>query len=389
MKKININNHAVDILVSKLEEASRATRGSENKFIEPNSGTLVKAKNTRTHIIFGRRGSGKSSLINKICKELSLNRTPNVFICLETFKGHTYPDVLISVLIQILEDFKSWLEREGTSSPLSAIWLKIFGAKPTAPSINKTKAKELIAEIAIELVELKKQLYMQNDLDVKESASSLHKKSGKAKLDIDAKVIKGLGIAGSGEASMEDEGRALREVMYKHKKTEYLFQHIMNYQGLFKAMKNISGRDSYIMLDDLYHIRKEDQHLVIDFLHSIAKQNGVVLKIGTIRHRSQWYLHGNPPKGLKIGDDCDEINLDLSLEDFEAAKVFLSKVLNQIVQDTLSCNLNDIVTDGCIERLVLASGGVARDFLGIFKKAIEITRSKEKSTIRLELALRR
>lgn len=38
--------------------------------------------------------------------------------------------------------------------------------------------------------------------------------------------------------------------------------------------------------------------------------------------------------------------------------------------------VDDILTDGALDRLVLASGGVARDFLGIFRRSIGIARNR-------------
>ena len=67
------------------------------------------------------------------------------------------------------------------------------------------------------------------------------------------------------------------------------------------------------MLDDLYHNRRPDQPRVIDYFHRLGKSANFWIKIGTIRHRSSWYINGDPPLGMKIGDDGDEIDLDLTL----------------------------------------------------------------------------
>jgi hypothetical protein len=84
-------------------------------FIEPTPGVLDKAKNKRHHIIFGRRGSGKSSLLRKVAADLTITRTPIAYVDLEQFKGHSYPDVLISVLINTLMEFKKWLDTAATN----------------------------------------------------------------------------------------------------------------------------------------------------------------------------------------------------------------------------------------------------------------------------------
>jgi hypothetical protein len=79
---------------------------------------------------------------------------------------------------------------------------------------------------------------------------------------------------------------------------------------------------------------------------------------------------------MKIGDDGDEIDLDLTLEKYQQAKDFLSRVLKGFF-DAAKLKLDDILTDGAVDRLVLASGGVARDFLGIFRRSIAIARNRD------------
>ena len=45
--------------------------------------------------------------------------------------------------------------------------------------------------------------------------------------------------------------------------------------------------------------------------------------------------------------------------------------------DAAELKIDDILTDGALDRLVLASGGVARDFLGIFRRSIGVARNRE------------
>jgi hypothetical protein len=68
---------------------------------------------------------------------------------------------------------------------------------------------------------------------------------------------------------------------------------------------------------------------------------------------------------MKIGDDGDEIDLDLTLEKYQQAKDFLSRIMRGFFE-AANLKIDDILTDGALDRLVLASGGVALDFLGIF-----------------------
>jgi hypothetical protein len=92
-----------------LEEAARATGPTDTRFIEPAAGTLARALSNRNHLVFGRRGSGKTSLLQKARQDMLVERRPNAYIDMEKFKGHAYPDVLISVLIETFENIEGWL----------------------------------------------------------------------------------------------------------------------------------------------------------------------------------------------------------------------------------------------------------------------------------------
>src|SRR5215469_17474059 len=104
-----LNSAQVAALVTKVEEAARATEEGVKHFIEPAPGTLKRAVSKRHHIVFGRRGSGKSSLLRKAAADLTVDRRPIAYVDLETFKAHSYPDVLLSVLIQTFAEFEDWL----------------------------------------------------------------------------------------------------------------------------------------------------------------------------------------------------------------------------------------------------------------------------------------
>ena len=160
------------------------------------------------------------------------------------------------------------------------------------------------------------------------------------------------------------------EDTYKHEKDAELHRNIPSYRALFLRLQEIAGADSFLILDDLYHIRRSDQAKVLDYVHRVAKGAGLWLKIGTIRHRSNWYAHGDPPIGMKLADDADDIDLDVSLEKFGVAKDFLTRILGRFASDSGVRSLDVLLTDGALTRLVVASGGVARDFLGLFRRAV-------------------
>jgi hypothetical protein len=135
-----LESKKIQVLARIVEESTRSTREGVKYFIEPAPGTLQRAKNKRHHIIFGRRGSGKSSLLAKVSEDLTILRSPIAYVDLEEFKGHSYPDVLLSVLIKALSEFKKWLETAAINpATKTSFWAKFFGAKPKRGGFNRAK----------------------------------------------------------------------------------------------------------------------------------------------------------------------------------------------------------------------------------------------------------
>lgn len=371
-----LSSNAVEKLEILIEEATRSSEEGVKRFIEPAQGTLSRAVAKRPHIVFGRRGSGKSSLLRKAVSDLTVDRRPIAFVDLESFKGHSYPDVLISILIQTLERFVQWLDTAAVNpANKTSFWQKFFGAKPKRGPFDKACTKELSERLKKETATLTQVLLEQESIQTEARSTVLQ--------EYEKSVGGGVKIGASGNSANLDakagsKNTSEQEISekYTRNKLDLLHRRIIEYQKIFRDLSALSGGDSYLVLDDLYHIRRSDQAKVIDYFHRLGKSSNLWIKVGTIRHRSTWYINGDPPLGMKIGDDGDEIDLDLTLERYQQAKDFLVRILRGFF-DSVNLSVNDILTDGALDRLVLASGGVARDFLGIFRRSIAVARNRK------------
>ncbi len=373
---LDLNSPEVDQLVRILEEATRATSRAVSRFIEPARGTLDRAKSRRHHIVFGRRGSGKTSLLRKAEADLSLDRKPTAYVDLETFKGHSYPDVLLSVLIAAIDGFRSWLESAGAHPKNKLLfWLKRFGRKPAAPPISKHKRAEILSSLATMKRDLEALLFAQDNAHVTTTESTASESSigGEIKAQLPA-PFSGVGASAKADSAQKVASETKEESL--RSKIDFLHRSILRFQHLAQSIAQLSDGSAFLVLDDLYHIRREDQAAVLDYFHRIAKNSGLWIKVGSIRHRTDHYRHGNPPVGVKLGDDADDIDLDITLEKYDIAKTFLCRVLDGLLHEAGIANRDDILSDTAIDRLVLASGGVARDFLTILRRAIDCARER-------------
>src|ERR1035438_1523670 len=374
MKSI-LNDPKVERLITLVEESTRSSKEGVKRFIEPAQGTLSRAVSKRHHIIFGRRGSGKSSLLRKAAADLTVDRRPIAYVDLEIFKGHTYPDVLISILVSTLKEFEQWLNTAAVNpANKTSFWQKLFGTKPARPAYRRTDVNSLAADIHTRIDDLKAELYSSDAVPTKTVTKRAQEHSEETAIQGEAKLhVASIAAKTADTSKIEDQQEIQRE--YQHSKIEFLHQHILEYQELFRRLQEICGGDSYLFLDDLYHIRTTDQPYVVDYFHRIAKGSGLWLKVGTIRHDRRCATQGGPPIGVKLGDDADSIDLNLTLEKYSLTKEFLSKILRSFSQDC-GIEVSDILNEGAIDRLVLASGGVARDFLAIFRKAVTVARER-------------
>lgn len=182
-----LNTAEMDNLVTLVEEAARSTEESVKHFVEPAPGTLRRAVSRRHHIIFGRRGSGKSSLMRKAAADLTIDRRPIAFVDLEAFKGHSYPDVLLSVLISTFRKFKEWMDTAAIHPPTrKSFWQKLFGTTPTRPAYARKESADLSDLLAREITALETELHRTDkaDLTIRSGAAE----SGKAVTGFKAKL---------------------------------------------------------------------------------------------------------------------------------------------------------------------------------------------------------
>lgn len=363
-------------LLTLVEEAARSTEEGVKHFVEPAPGTLRRTTSKRPHVIFGRRGSGKSSLLRKAGADLTLDRRPIAYVNLEPFKGHSYPDVLISVLITTLKEFKRWMDTAAVHpSTRTSFWQKLFGTAPQRPSLNRADAARLSDDLTDKIKALELELHRTDAAALRTTTEARleRKDSKRVSMGIKSTVASGDASRGTDETLAHKEEI---EETSKRCKTDFLHRRILQYQALFSDLSGMSGGDAYLFVDDLYHIRRMDQAKVVDYFHRIAKDHHLWLKVGTIRHRTRWYIQGDPPTGVKLGDDADEIDLDLTLEKYSLAKDFLAKILRNFSEASGVGALDRFLSEGALDRLVLASGGVARDFLSIFRRSVDVARER-------------
>ncbi len=132
----------------------------------------------------------------------------------------------------------------------------------------------------------------------------------------------------------------------------------------------------FVFVDDFYYVPRSQQPLLLDMLHGCVRDCRAWLKVASIRHLTRWFV-SSPPLGLQTGHDADVIDLDVTLEDPQRVRRFLVEILERYAAESGVDRLSRVFRREAIDRLVLASGGVPRDFLVLTAAAITKARARE------------
>jgi hypothetical protein len=136
----------------------------------------------------------------------------------------------------------------------------------------------------------------------------------------------------------------------------------------------------FVFLDDFYFLSRDDQPLLLDLIHGSMRDTDAWLKVASIRHLTRWF-QSDPPLGLQTGHDAELLDLDVTLQDPFRAKEFLESVLLRYAAHVNVQRLSQLFARGSLDRLVLASGAVPRDYLTLAASAL--TRAKTRPRARL------
>ncbi len=322
-----------------IEENTRVSDQTTIEYLDLKNhmGRLVLKQN---HVIFGRRGSGKSLLLKSL-KE----KNPNIAcikINLEDFKDISFPNSIIQVLIGVIEQLSNTLSGQYK-------WYNFEYWK---------NGRGLIRDLKNQITLLNSRLLSPDQYD-----EVITNKTGEK--------YSGSGIVNSGGASFGAAGEVSAEVEitkdFRIDKLDILKNELPKIKNLINSISAQLDKDIFLILDDFYFIRKGDQPYFIDFFHRMAKNTSLYLKVATIKHRSHLYVQSDTCIGIEIGHDAHDVNLDYSLENFEALVNFMKDLLKHVnLKVGVDIDYDDLITVNAFRFLCLASGGVPRDFFSLF-----------------------
>jgi hypothetical protein len=326
-------------------------------------------------VIYGRRGSGKSSLLYKLQHTAEANRQPCAMVDLETVKGLEYPDVLIVVLLRTLTSLKDWLDTAAVAPRNARFWKR---RSIKTDSLKRPLARREVVKLRQRLTDEIQTLEQQLDAPIEAEISQLHGSSATSRAELGAGISASHVIDAKVDSRLAEEQSesASYQQNFKATKIQSLNRSLLRHQSLVRDLSTLADSPTLLLLDDLYHVPLASQPYVLDYFHRLCKGLPVYMKVGTIRNRSRVYRGGDPPIGIEVGHDAGAIDLDKTLEDFEAAQAFLIAVTDSVLED-VGVRASQIARKRVYNRLTLASGGVARDFLNLLGSAVQAAASPD------------
>jgi hypothetical protein len=346
----------VSNLIALIEESTRGDASSEkvNRFVEPAPGTLAKAIGRQHHVVFGRRGSGKTSLLRKSQTDLIARGHPVAYVDLDVYDSQTFPNLIASVLRDAFEQFRTLAQRRG-------LW----------------HGESVIQRLTDEIAKLEAVIASPDEAKALQSAMTKrqNKKKGQASLKMDLSSFFKVGAKGEKKDANEDKKEV--ELKYATDKLELIHNHVGFYRQTIKLVAETFGKDVFLILDELYHIPQASQPLLLHYFHSVCRNNSAWLKVGTVKYRSRLMTRTSQgTRGIELRQDAQPINLDESFETFSQTQKFLMHILQAFATEVGLGNISDLASETAIKRLIQASGGVARDFMVLFVDAIGIARER-------------
>lgn len=355
-----------------LSEAGRATDATAARFVPPRTGILEQASSRRHQLVFGRRGVGKSTLLRRVAADGPRAGQQVIFIDVETLRSRPYPDVLIELLDVLLDDLGTRLGADGRWRTFRRRRLR-NRIEQLSQAMSQLLAEPQIAEHTVQALRSR-------------SHQRGRSASARGSVTLDASALEAAASAtanaqvGTLTHRNEQEQDTVNAKFVRTKMDGLNEATILVRDVLSDAIAELK-RPTLLVLDDFYHIPLDDQPEVLAYLHQIVKGLDIHLKVCGVRHRLKPFSDGNPPTGLQPGHDAETISLDITLERFVAAKTFLERVLAGVCA-TVNVDVEDLLTDTGRERLVLGSGGVARDYLSLAQRALRHSNERASSQFR-------
>ena len=376
-----LDSPEVEKLLTLLDEIARWRPGRKGVYLDE-QGALASILADANHVVMGRRGSGKTRLLDELDRKLNKEKTWVVTVEAEELKFLSFPDILIQIIRRFLEAFSGLLD----PSPefLSKEWWLLQKQKIRHPlkfRRNRKRRLDLLSKTR-SLLNVFCSL-----LDEAEESQATYSVTAGTSTTTGSRTNAGVGSHGFNVGSEWYEGSETGEVEQRERtqnetKSNKVERLLGDFKSLLIQVCETTDRSVILAVDDFYFVRRADQPVVIDYMHRICKNTNAFLKIATIKHRTHLKaVRGGVVTGVTLGHEIQEINLELTLGQFWLITKFLEGIWAQACKSVGISDPKSLFRGDGFQQAVLASGGIPRDFFGVIKLALRVARLRNEDAV--------
>lgn len=354
---------------------------------------VSKLKVQNNHVISGRRGCGKTTIMLT-----SMNNRKNyrpITIECQNHRRDNQDIIIINFLIKVLEvieeDLYETIKNIGLFEKLkdSTKELSSFNEMINSVIENLAQLKNMPDKIEYKIKSLEKH----NEIKEKQKSKETNFKSGidmgfkfqkiNTKINMLSNIVINnvSNISSRSEKSIESGEEYIKAVI----KEKLLDELIETIAYILNEHKTFTKNEIGLYLDDFYQIPLNKQTRVIHYFHDVYKNcenKSFCFKICTLPNRIKINYDGENVLSLK--DDFSAINLDKNLSNIDTTKDYLLQILSSLNKD-LNIKPRDLEqlfsNKEALINLIIGSGGIPRDFLIMFADVISSVRANNEANI--------
>lgn len=389
------------------------------QYIDPYD-NLSKLSVHNNHLIFGRRGSGKTTLV---LATLQRNKKDIASVQdVQSIKDFDSNLIIIKIVLKILFDIKEQFLDEDyhmVNNTYLQQYKGLIGVfnritrKRNVKVMEKYNTNKVFVELLDDIIVLFDKLkdmpevisysYSTQDITTTKSNSVKSKElnlkgnlefTGHLETDYKQNMLKVGGLVSATceymqsqkeESSLEKKVDIKSQNIKELRKKDILKETKKTLSFTFNEFNRIKNKNVVLYLDDFYQIPIAVQPSIIQYLHDIYKEcenSSFCFKICSLPYRLRINEEGQVDLSYK--DDFSPIKLDNDLSELNMTKEYLIRIITSL-NTSLAITKQDIMSLFSSEEVVLfsiiATGGVPRDFLVMFADLIRTARSDNRNNI--------
>lgn len=419
---MNINDARLDKLINFIETYRRRLVSNNGKhggveyIATGNENEKIKAP--CCHIIEARRGCGKTTFISKALFEEE--NVLQVYIDCQKYNGIQADTVILQICSDILEEMNQFLNQEEIQKYKDIYINKTKGVFGFIRKKFKKVDSDIVADYG-NYISIKKSVEMlkntikdilarpeEQKFDYKDSRDNTNAKTQKSSRNVHKKIF----AEGSAEGSFPvsellvkiqsvtsyqnvkeniyeeiDESKNIKRIDTNYsktvKRTELIDELKICFAKLYDFVKEKYGERIVLFLDDFYQIEFDYQPRILQYFHGIYKESGGAFCFKAVAIPNSVKINYDGQRLFSKKDDFPTIVLNYDLIDMDNLVIKLVKILISI-EKNIGLSDNDIYslfTSGTLYYLVMASGGIPRDFMALFSNTLIHARDRRNEQI--------